>query len=178
MKKISLFMVILLILVQLLTFPVFASMDDEPGFIWTILDVIGDFFTSLIQTIVNLGKSIYETVMKGIEFLLSGLKMLFIPHDDYFDRLTDRLFAAFEKKFGSILALADHLKSRFTDLRAYKGELFVIQFPKSHLFGGWRIDLLNGSDGIAGMVRGAFSGFIMLSTVAFCYKKVVSMINT
>ena len=175
MRRHCVALVLVLILVQLLALPVFAAADDSNA--WTIIDSIGNFFKDLISTIVNLGKSFFESILKGMEFLLSGLKTLFIPHDDYFDKMTDRIYTAFEKKFGSVLSLANYLKARFSDLRAYKGDLFIIQFPSDHLFGGSKIDLLSGAGGIANMIRGAFSGFVVLCTVAFAYKKVVAMIN-
>lgn len=178
MKRISLFVVIILILVQLLTFSVFAADADASGSGWNVIDSIGNFFSDLIKTIVNLGKSIYEFILKGVDYLLTGLKKLFIPRNDYFDKMTDRVYAAFEKKFGGFLSLAKYLKESFTNIRAFNGNLFVVKFPKNHFFGGVNLDILSGSGGFADMVRGALSGFVMLCTVSFCYRKVISMINT
>lgn len=176
-RRRCLILIFVLVLVQLLALSVYAASDDS-GSAWDVVASIGNFFSDLITTIVDLGNAIGDFIFSGVEFLLSGLKYLFIPPDNYFDKLTDILYGAFEKKFGSVLALANYLKTRFTGLQAYKGDLFVMKFPKDHLFGGAKVNLLSGSEGIANMIRGALSGFVVLCTAAFCYKRVVSMINT
>lgn len=170
-------LICVLVLVHLLAMPVFAASDDS-GTGWDIVASIGNFFGDLITTIVDMAKAIGDFIFSGIEFLLDGLQKLFIPSDGYFDRLIDRIYTAFEKKFGNVLALANYLKNQFSGLRVYKGNLFVLKFPKDHLFGGREINLLSGGEDIANLIRGALSGFVMLSTVAFCYKRVVAMINT
>lgn len=156
MKR-GLTVVLVLALVLLLAVPVAASTGDP---------------------IKGLGDLIKDWVIKAGEFVLDGLKTLFIPREDFFSRLADRLHSAFQEKFGSLLSLAQYLKERFSDLRAYNGDLLVIKFPQDHFFGGVNLDLLNGAEGMVDMVRGAFSGFVVICTAIFAYKKVVAMINT
>jgi len=115
-----------------------------------------------------------------LEALLDGIKYLFIPDSDYFIRLWEVLHDGFSAKFGGIFSIVTYLGERFTSMRAYNGleSLFTLRFPKGSLFGGISINLIGDSLNVLTMIRGAFSGFIVLLTVAFCYRKITSMINT
>lgn len=144
----------------LLALPVSAA--DDGGSIWDLLGGIGDF--------------IYD----GVKAVLDGIKNLFVPAPDYFDRAFSRIKGRFDKKFGTFLSLANYLNSSFKSLAKYRdsANLFTLKFPKNHLFGNRSVNLLSGAGGIANMVRGMLSGCVVMFTVAFAYKKVISMIKT
>lgn len=170
---------ILLVLVLLigLTVPV-AAADDEPGFLGGAMNAIANFFRSLIEAIKDLGRTIKDWLIKAMEYLLKGLKTLFIPKDDFFPRIQERLNTAVKNKFGGILSMGNYLKTKFSKLKAYQGELFTIKFPVGHLLGGISMDIMQGADGMLGMVRGALSGFLAFATAIYAYHRVKEMIDT
>lgn len=159
MLRRSVLILMLLVLVQALAFPVFAAADDEPGFVGTIISAVGDYIEGLGQT------------------LLDGLKFLFIPSDDYYPRVAERLQSAFSEKFGGLVDLIRYLKDRFSNLPTYRKDLLVLQFPPDHLFGGKKVDILANSQGLATMVRGALSAFVVLSVAAYVIRQVQGMIR-
>ena len=163
------FLLVVLVLFQTLTFTAFASTGgDDGGSVWDLISGIGGFFSDLFTAIGN-----------AVTWLLDGIKNLFIPHTDYFPRMYERLRDALGTKFGGLLSSMDYLRSRFGQLRAYhESDLFTLRFPASFpLLGGLSVNLMGGAAGAIGIVRGALSGFMMLWTAAFAYRKVQTLIS-
>lgn len=158
-----------LLLVVLVAAPVSAADDDDEGWwLTSLLSGIGSFFSSLLDGLKSLGTMI-----------LDGLKALFIPRDSYFTDVFERISNKFSEKFGGILSMGNELSSRFSSMQAYNMDnMFVAEFPKDHLLNGGRVNLIAGLSDVLPMLRGALSGFLVLITAMFCYRKVVDQVNS
>jgi len=130
--------------------------------------------------VISIFRNLFKLLNDFLGALLDGIKYLFIPHSDYFTRLWKVLHSGFSEKFGGITSIVNYLGDRFASMKTYNGleSLFTLRFPKGSLLGGISIDLIEGGLNVLTMIRGAFSGFIVLLTVAYCYRKITSMINT
>jgi hypothetical protein len=147
-----------LVILQALTFTVSASAggDDDGG---GVLDALGGFF----------------------EWILNGLKNLFIPRAGFFAKMQERLRDRFGEKFGGLVSGIEYLGARLGNLRAYgdSENLFILEFPASFpLLGGVSVNLLSNTSGVLSLIRGALSGFMALWTAAFAYRKIQALVNT
>lgn len=169
MRRAAAVVLLLALLVPAMTLNAFAASDGDGVGLWDILDGIGSFFDWVVDSIGN-----------AVIALLDGLKALFIPQTDYFPRVQKRLQDKLGERFGGLLSSMKYLRERFAALKAYPGlnKEFTVKFPKGHLLGGVSVNLIKDVPAVIAMVRGAFSGFVVLLTAAFAYRKITAFINT
>lgn len=173
---------LLLLVFLLLSTPVYASdgEEEESGLIWRIIDAIGGFFKNIIDAIGSFLQAIVNALWEVIKWLADAIKALFIPHEDYFPKAFARLQTKLNEKFGGVLGAGGYLRDRFASIQPYDGleDSLMLEFPEEHLLGGISISLLNGGSSLFSMLRGAFSGLLVIMTFAFCYKHLIAQINT
>ena len=168
MKRIGVLLLVLLVLSQALTVTAFAASDDGGG-IGDVISAIGNFIWDVV-----------DAIFDAVDWLLDGLKALFIPRQNYLRDMVKRVHGKLQEKLGGPVSTFSYLKNRFAKLKAYPNlsKNFTIQFPPGHLLAGIRINLIKDAGNVMVMVRGAFSGLVALTTAAFCYKKLVALLNT
>lgn len=196
-KKIAVFTVVIILLVPLMSFMAFAASDDG-GTLWNVIDAMWDFtrdiinnvakgFNNVVSTLGDMIRAIrgffsdlIRAIGNAVNALFSGLKQLFIPAPDYFFRTQSKIQDALHGKFGNFLYLSSYLKTEFSKLSSYKkiDGMFVMKFPKEHVLNGAKFDLFYYGKYYAPYIRLALTGLVTLATVAFCYRRILSMINT
>jgi len=110
--------------------------------------------------------------------IVGALVFLFVPREDYFTMMFDRVSGAFDAQFGGIRASLGFLSQRLSNITPAAGarEGLTIRFSEG-IFSGTNIDLLNGMEGFMQLIRGVFTGFISISTAVFFCNRITKMLK-
>jgi hypothetical protein len=195
MKKLIVIIIVIALLIPITALPVYAApvmaievpdlfgvIGDALSNIW---DNLGGFFQPIIDSISSglavIGSffaDIGRAITNAVKALLNGIYNLFVPREDMLESLTGEIQKRFTQKFSAILGLSTYLKNRFSNIGvANTTNLFTINLPATQISQGYSINLLRYISQYLPIIRAAFTSFISLLTVAFCYKKVKEVVN-
>lgn len=113
--------------------------------------------------------------------LLDGIKGLFIPDDEFFEDFQKEISDAWENKVGGLTRTWTAITDQFTKFNKADEDLKLeIEFKDNHFFEGYKgtkADLFGGMGDFAKWFKGLCSGLVVVYTIYFCYKKIISMVQ-
>lgn len=141
---------------------------------------LSGLFGRVISSIGNGINKVGTFISNAVNALLEGLKRLFIPSSDFFERSFKDINSIMAKKFGAFKGSIDYLTDRFKKLKDYNDTsgLFTLEFPKNHILSGLSGNILSGFSSFVKLLRNIFTGTIMLTTVFFVYKRIRILLKT
>lgn len=117
-RRFALVLALALIFSICMPFPVFASVSDSVSS-WDFLNVIGSFFSSILN-------GIGTFIANAVSAILDGLKALFVPPDGFFENAFNKIKNNFNSKFGGILETANYLSNSFKNLKSSRNCVYEI----------------------------------------------------